>query len=329
MKAIQITQPGPPSVLEFVTLPTPKPGPGEVLVRIHAVGVALPDALVRSGKFPWMPTMPHVPGNEASGRVVDANGSKRLRDGQPVFFTTWDVGHAGGLYAEYIVMKEGAPWPLPDHVDLDQAASLFNYVVAWLLMRYGARGADTGSVLIHGASGGVGTSLLELAKLEGTTVIGTASSDEKCRFLIERGAHHALNYRTGNLVDRVLESTSGRGVDVIYNHIAGDSFKDDLKMLAPLGLLVSYGLLGGLPKEDVFSAMRANLDRSPSIRAFATHTIDKVPGARQEAMAAAIELLSSGKISPAITLRLPLEEAARSHELIESRESLGKILLKP
>jgi NADPH2:quinone reductase len=313
MKAIQITQPGPPSALELVTLPTPRPGAGEVLVRIHAIGVALPDALVRSGKFPWMPPFPHVPGNEASGRVVDANGSTRLREGQPVFFTTWDVGHAGGLYAEYIVMKEDAPWILPEHVDLDEAASLFNYVVAWLLMRYGARGAETSSVLVHGASGGVGTSIVELARLEGTAVIGTASSDEKCRFLLERGVQHAINYRTEKVVERALEATDGRGVDVIYNHIAGDSFKDDLKMLAPMGLLVSYGLLGGLPKEDVFKEMRANLDRSPSIRTFATHTIDKVPGARRAAMEAAIDLLGQGRIKPAITLRLPLADAARSH----------------
>src|SRR6266404_5905630 len=139
MKAIQIAETGGPEVLRLVEQPMPKLQPGQVLVKTHAIGVAFPDMLVRRGRYPWMPPLPYVPGNEVSGHVVDANGSSRLEEGQPVFFTSWDMGFAGGLYAQYVAVREQAPWVLPGHVDLDEAASLFNYIVAWLLLHHGAR----------------------------------------------------------------------------------------------------------------------------------------------------------------------------------------------
>jgi len=134
MRAIQISETGGPEVLRLVEQPMPQLKPGQVLVKTHAIGVAFPDLLVRSGRYPWMPPLPYVPGNEVSGHIVDANASPRLGNGQPVFFTSWDMGFAGGLYAEYVAVKDTAPWPLPDHVDLDEAAALFNYIVASLLM---------------------------------------------------------------------------------------------------------------------------------------------------------------------------------------------------
>ena len=329
MKVVQMSETGGPEVLKMIEVPTPVPKTGEVLVKTHAIGVAFPDMLVRSGRYPWMPPLPYVPGNEVSGQVADANGSSRLREGQPVFFTSWDMGFAGGLYAEYVAVREQAPWVLPDHVDLDEAASLFNYIVAWLLLHHGARGADTSSVLLHGASGGMGTALTDLTKLIGSTVIGTAGSDEKCAFLKARGVDHALNYRSGPLPEKVLELTGGRGVDIVFNHIAGNSFVDDMKMLAPLGLIVSYAALAGMPDVDLFRGMRANIDRSPALRVIGTHVFDKMPQVRDSACKAVIALLGEGKIAPAITTRLPLAEAPRAHRMMESRESIGKILLKP
>ena len=285
--------------------------------------------LVRSGRYPWMPALPYVPGNEVSGHVADANGSSLLKEGQPVFFTSWDMGFAGGLYAEYVTVREQAPWVLPVSVDLDEAASLFNYIVAWLLLHHGARGAETGSVLVHGASGGMGTALIDLTKLNGSTVIGTAGSEEKCAFLKTRGVDHALNYRSGPLPERVLALTEGRGADIVFNHIAGNSFVEDMRMLAPLGLIVSYAALGGMPDVDLFRGMRANIDRSPSLRVIGTHVFDKMPEVREGACEAVIGLLTDKKIAPAIMTRLPLSDAARAHQMMESRESIGKILLKP
>src|SRR6267142_1514063 len=140
MRAIQISETGGPEVLRLVEQPMPQLKPGQVLVKTHAIGVAFPDMLVRSGRYPWMPPLPYVPGNEVTGHIADANASTRLGKGQPVFFTSWDMGFAGGLYAEYVAVKDTAPWPLPDHVDLDEAAAIFNYIVASLLMEHGARG---------------------------------------------------------------------------------------------------------------------------------------------------------------------------------------------
>ena len=329
MKAIQMSETGGPEVLKLVDIPIPVLKQGEVLVKTHAIGVAFPDMLVRSGRYPWMPALPYVPGNEATGHVVDANGSKEFSDGQPVFFTSWDMGFAGGLYAEYVAVRAEGPWALPANVDLDEAASLFNYIVAWLLLHQGARGAETGTVLLHGASGGMGTALIELCKMAGATVIGTAGTDEKCAFVSARGADHALNYKSSPVPTRVLELTGGRGADIIFNHLAGNSFVDDMQMLAPLGLIVSYAALGGMPDVDLFRGMRANINRSPSLRVIGTHVFDKMPHVRDDACETVIGLLAEKKISPAITTRLSLADAPRAHRMLESRESIGKILLKP
>jgi len=330
MKAVQIHLTGGPNVLLYVDIPIPVLAPGEVLVKTHAIGVAYPDILVRSGRYPWMPKLPYIPGNEATGRVVDANGSARLKNGQPVFFTSWDTGFAGGFYAEYVAVRDTAPWVLPDGIDLDEASALFNYIVAWLLLNCAARGVDANTIFIHGASGGVGTALIDLGNIAGAAVIGSASTDEKCDFIKRRGAAYAINHKEVEAISaKVLELTNDRGADVIFNHIAGNSFIDDLKMVAKLGMIVSDAVLGGMPDSDLFRAMRANLNRSPALRVMTTHTFDQMPEIRNKACETVIALLAERKIRPAITTRLPLAEAARAHAMIEGRTSIGKILLKP
>jgi NADPH:quinone reductase len=127
----------------------------------------------------------------------------------------------------------------------------------------------------------------------------------------------------------VLRLTDGRGVDIVYNHIAGNSFVDDMKMLAPLGLIVSYAALGGMPQTDLFRGMRGEIGRSPAVRVIGTHVFEKLPHLRRAACEKVLALHAAGKIKPAVTTRLPLEQAAQAHRLMESRESLGKILLKP
>jgi NADPH2:quinone reductase len=138
-----------------------------------------------------------------------------------------------------------------------------------------------------------------------------------------------VNYASEPVVDRVLALTENRGADLLFDHVAGKTFADGLKMLAPLGILVSYGLLGGMPESDLFAAMRANLDRSPAVRCFTMHTYDHMLEPRRVAMAKVIELFATGQISPAIAARLPLAEASRAHAMIETRQAMGKIVLKP
>jgi NADPH2:quinone reductase len=129
--------------------------------------------------------------------------------------------------------------------------------------------------------------------------------------------------------ERVLSLTGGRGADIIFDHVAGKAFTDGLKMVAPLGMIVSYAVLGGMPEADLFAAMRANIEKSPAVRCFTMHTYDHMEEPRREALTRALDLLASGKVKPAIAARLPLAEARRAHEMIEQRSALGKIVLKP
>lgn len=327
MIAIQMSRTGGPDVLEAVDVPVPKPGPGEVLVKAHAIGVAYFDMLIRSGRYAWMPELPYIPGNEMSGHIADANGTG-LKDGQPVYVANWDNDYRGGFYAEYLVAQASAVRPLAQDADLDRAAALTNYVVACCLLDHGARGITAGTMAVHGAAGGVGMALCELGRLAGFSVIGIAGSGEKCA-VVEKSGAQAINHATEAVADRVLALTGGRGADLICNHLAGNSFKTDLTMVAPFGLIVSYGALGGMPEQDVFRDMRTNIDRSPAIRCFTMHTFDDLPELRDRCTDKVLTLFAEKKISPALGPILPLTEAAKAHAMLEQRGVIGKILLKP
>jgi NADPH2:quinone reductase len=330
LKAIQISRTGGSDVLESVDLPTPTPGPGEVLVQAEAIGVNYFDLLIRTGRYRWMPKLPFVLGNEMSGRVVATGpGARKLGIGQRVFIAGYDIGNRGGLYAQYAAVPEQAAWPLPDTIDADEATALTNYQLAWILLHHAARGVEPRTVVVYGAAGGVGSALIDVAGQAGATVIGTAGTAEKCAFVRARGAAHALDYSSEPVVERVLALTDGRGADIVFDHVAGQAFTDGLKMLAPLGMIVSYAALGGMPQADLFQAMRANIEASPAVRCFTMHTYDHLPEPRGAAMAAAIDLLAGGKVRPAIAARIPLADAARAHELVESRRATGKVVLKP
>jgi NADPH2:quinone reductase len=139
----------------------------------------------------------------------------------------------------------------------------------------------------------------------------------------------AIDNASASVVERVLEVTSGRGADIVFNHVAGKTFQDDLRMLAPLGMVVSYAVIGGMPESDLFKEMRSNIERSPALRCFTMHSYDHLPERRQVAMTRAIELLASRKVEPALATPIPLAEASRAHELLEGRAALGKVLLRP
>jgi len=330
MKAIQISRTGGTDVLESVDLPTPSPGPGEVLVKATAIGVNYFDTMIRTGRYRWMPKLPFVLGNEMSGTIAAlGTGVTTLKIGQPVFIAGYEIGNRGGLYAEYAAVPEKAAWPLPENISPEAATALTNYQLAWILLHHAARGVTPKTVVIYGAAGGVGTALIDVARLAGATVIGTAGSAEKCSFVTARGAAHAINYKTESVVERVLSLTNGHGADILFDHVAGKAFTDGLKMVAPLGMIVSYALLGGMPETDLFKEMRANIEKSPAVRCFTMHTYDHMDEPRRDAMARAVELLGSGKAKPAIAARFPLAEAKRAHDLIEARTAAGKIVLIP
>lgn len=326
MKAIQIETPGGPGVLDYVDLPDPVPGDGEVLVRAHAVGVGKPDVLFRTGVYRWMPPLPAVPGAEMSGRIEAVGRNvEHLRVGDPVLVYRF----RGGCYAERIAVPAAEVTPLPASIDLDDAVSIPNFQVAWALLNEAARGIVAKTVYVNGAAGGIGSAVIQLCRLAGIAVIAGASTPEKCAFARAQGASHTIDYSRESAVERVREFTRGRGADLILDHIVGKDFTDNLKMLAPLGLIVSFNALGGLPDKDLFKEMRAHLPLSPGVRCFTMHSFDRDPETRHRIAARTIALFAEGKVAPPIHARLGLSQARRAHEMLDAREALGKIVLKP
>ena len=326
MKAIQIAASGGPEVLDYADVTTPSPGDGEVLVRALAIGVGRPDVLFRTGAYRWRPPLPAIPGAEMSGTIEAlGRGVEGLRIGERVLVYRF----VGGCYAEKVVASASDVTALPDNVDADDAVSIPNYQVAYALLNVAARGIDAKTVYVNGAAGGVGSAIIQLCRLNGVMAIAGASSDEKCAFAQAQGADHTINYARDNAVAGVLELTGGRGADLILDHIAGKEFTGNLDMLAPLGLIVSFNALGGLPEKDLFKEMRAHLPRSPAVRCFTMHSFDHDPAARARVAQATLDLFAAGKVKPPVFARLNLSEARRAHEMLDARQALGKIILKP
>ena len=330
MKAILLSRTGGPEVLEYREVPTPRPAEGQVLVQADTMGVSMPEVLVRKGAYAWMPPLPAIPGIEMSGTIAECGGGVVDRTvGEPVFISARDLPVRAGCYAEYIAVPASAAYRLPKGCDLEAAACLSNYQVAWHLLHAASRGVEARSVLVHNAAGGVGSAAVQLAKLAGLEVIGVAGSEEKTRAILALGADAAINYRTEDVVTGVYEATDGRAVDLILDPIGGHKFAKNFEMLAPMGLVVSYGRLDGPPNPDFVTAMRKHHAKSPAVRFFTIHSFDDRPDIRAGATQALLNHLASGEIKPLIFTRLPLAEARRAHEMLEAGEVIGKILLKP
>ena len=330
MKAILITRTGDPSVLEYVEVPTPRPGPGEVLVRADTIGVSMPEVLVRKGTYAWMPPLPAIPGIEMSGTIVECGARvTEGRAGQPVFVSARDLPVRAGCYAEFIAVPARAAHPLPPGCDLEAAACLSNYQVAYHLLHTASRGVEAKTVLVHTAAGGVGSAAVQLALIAGMRVIGIAGSEAKTRAVLALGAEAAINYRTEDVGLRVREATGGRGADLILDPIGGKGFAHNFAMLAPLGLVVSYGRLDGPPDPGLVAAMREHHAVSPAVRFFTIHSFDDRPDIRAAATKDLVDWLAAGQIKPLIHARLPLSQAPRAHQTLEAGEVVGKIVMKP
>jgi NADPH2:quinone reductase len=330
MKAIQITRTGGPEVLQYVELPTPRPGPGEVLVRAHAIGVCMPETLVRKGDYLWMPPLPAIPGIEMSGTVVEAGPAvKTLRVGQPVFVSAREFKERAGCYAEYIAAPERTLYPLPEGIDLDQAVGLSNFQVAWHVLNTALQGFQYRSVLVFAAAGGVGSALVQLAKAAGKRVIGVTSSGERAAFARAQGADEVIDRRHGDVVEQVKRLTAGRGVDLVLDIAGGPGMIRLFDCLAPFGLLLLYGRLQGPPQGSIHAAIENKPVRSLAFRHFTIHTLDDMHELRARATHELIRMLSEGRIKVSIHERIPLAEAPRAHRLLESGQVMGKLIMKP
>jgi putative PIG3 family NAD(P)H quinone oxidoreductase len=322
MRAITITD---DSDLLLTDVPDPLPGPGEVLVRVAAAGVNRADLLQRAGHYPPPPGASEILGLEVSG-TVGAVG-----DG----VTGWAVGDevcallAGGGYAELVAVPAGQLLPAPAGLELVDAAALPEAVcTAWsnLIGTGGLRAGET--VLVHGGSGGVGSAAIQLASAVGARVLTTAGGPERAERCRELGADVAIDHRTQDVVAAVAEATDGRGVDVILDVLGAGGLDQNVRSLATGGRLVVIGTQKGRKGEIDLGRL---LTKRASVHAT---TLRARPLAEKAAIVADVRerawpLLSDGRLRPVVAERLPLAEAARAHELLDSGAVFGKVLLVP
>lgn len=330
MKAILLTRTGDPSELEYVDVPTPRPQADQVLVKADTIGVSRPELLVRKGLYQWMPPLPAIPGIEMAGTIAALGANvTSLAVGDKVYVGARELAQRAGCYAEYIAVPARAPFRLPPETDLEAAACLSNYQVAYHLLHTATRGAPGRTVVIDSAAGGLGSAAVQLAQIAGMTAIGLVGTDDKARALKAFGADHVINYATEDVTARVTEITGGLGVDLVLDAVGGKNFVRNFSMLAAFGLVVSYGRLRGPLEENVVAALAEGPGylNSTALRVFTMHTLDDKPALRAESMNYLIARL--GAIRPLIHARLPLREAWRAHAMLEAREVIGKLLLKP
>lgn len=328
MKAVLIRAPGGPEVLEYVDVAPPHVGDDDVLIRTETFGVGQPDVLIRSGLYKWMPPLPANPGNDAAGRIAAVGRKvKNFAVGQKVLLTARDLPRRGGCYAELISVPADVPYALPDNVELETAVCLANYQVAYALLHEASGKHPAKSVLVVGAAGGVGSALVQLAKLAGMTAIGSVSTEEKAEFARTMGADAIVYYRKEDVIARARELTGGRGVDLILDHVCGPNFSDYLGALGPWGTIVSYNAFSGLPEKNLMSEMRKYLDICPSVHCFSFHIYDHDREGRRALMRTVIGHLAAGEIKPAIAARFKLAEVRQAHTYLESGAALGKVIM--
>jgi len=330
MKAIQIRTTGGPEVLEYIDVSTPAPGPSQVLVKAHSIGVCMPEIMVRKGKYHWMPPLPAIPGIEMSGTVVAAGANvTSLKVGQKVWVSAREFKDRGGCYAEYIAAYADLLYALPDGVDMEEAAGLANYQVAWHLLHSATQGFQYDWILVPAAAGGVGTAIIQLANAAGKKVVGLVSNMKKASFCIEQGAVAAINYRTGNISEEIKAATDGHGIDLILDPVGGPHMGKLFDYLAPFGTLILYGGIEGPADPNVLEPMRRPPARNLAFRTFTMHVFDNWPERRASATQELLRLFAAGVIRPPIHDRVPLAEATRAHEIFESGKVLGKLIMKP
>lgn len=330
MRVVQVHTPGGPEALRLVDVPLPKPGPGQVRVKAHSIGVGGPDRLIRKGSYKWMPPLPATPGNEMAG-VVDAIGPgvTQWTVGQRVFVSSRELPERGGCYAEALCVAADAPFALPGTMGFDDAVSLGNVQLAQALLLGCNGGLPVKSILVPGAAGGVAGALTQLAKYHGMTVLGTASSPEKRQYALDQGADEVFAADASALPAAVMASTGGRGVDLAFDHLGGTMLLACIRSLAPLGTAISYNIVTGPPASDVFAELRLLLSRSLAVRAFSIHTFDQDRAQRRGLMESAIQLMAQGHVKAPPVTAMPLSSVQAMHELLDSGQALGKLVLHP
>ena len=323
MIAIEINVPGAPEVLKPVERAVPQPAANEVLIKVAASGINRPDIMQRMGMYPPPPGASDIPGLEISGAIVKSGSrATHLIEGEVVCALV-----TGGGYAEYCLASAELCIPIPTGMTAIQGAALpETFFTVWSNVFDRGQLAKGEALLVHGGTSGIGTTAIQMARAFGATVIVTAGSEDKCDFCLKLGAVAAINYKEQDFVKEIERLTDGRGVDVILDMIGGDYFPRNLKCLATEGSLVQIAIQHG-PKTELNllpvilkrltitgSTLRA---RNVTFKAKIADTLRKVVW----------PMLANGQITPVIHCIFPLTEAAKAHELMESSQHIGKIIL--
>jgi len=323
MSCVEIAEPGGPEVLQPATRPVSEPGQGEVLIAVRAAGVNRPDCIQRQGHYAPPPGVTDIPGLEVAG--VIAGWGKDVEG--------WNEGDevcalvAGGGYAQYVVAPAPQCLTIPGDLGMVEAAALpETCFTVWSNVFERARLQPGETLLVHGGSSGIGTTAIQMASRMGSRVITTAGSDEKCRVCEELGAERAVNYKQEDFVEAVEDFTDGQGVNVILDMVGGDYLPRNIKALAPDGRHVSIAFLKGSKVEVNFMpVMLKRLTLTGS-------TLRPQPVERKGEIAQALKekvwpLIAAGKIKPVIHATFPLSKASEAHEMMESSQHIGKIML--
>jgi NADPH2:quinone reductase len=323
MRAVEITQPGKPEVLKIGTRPVPQPKAGEVLIRVAAAGVNRPDVMQRTGHYPVPPGASDIPGLELAGTIVAAG--EGVRD--------WRVGDMatalvqGGGYAEYCTAPAPQCLPIPKGMTPIEAASLpETFFTVWSNVFDRAGLAPGESFLVQGGSSGIGVAAIQIVKAFGHKVFATAGSAEKCEACVKLGADRAINYKTEDFAAVVKDATSGKGVNVILDMVGGDYVERELKCLADDGRIAVIAFLGGTKATiNLSEILRRRLTISGS--GLRPRSVEFKGAIARNLREKVWPLIASGKIKAVIHKTFPLAEAAKAHELLESSQHIGKIVL--
>ena len=320
MKAIRVSEYGGPAVLKLEELPAPQPGPGQVLVRNHAVGINPVDTYLRSNTDNRGPKLPYTPGSDAAG-VIEAVGAgvTVAKPGDRVYVG----GTVSGAYAELSLCEQGQVHPLPAGASYAQGAAInVPYATAYHALFNRAHGEAGETVLVHGASGGVGIGAVQLARARGLTVIGTAGTERGRRMVAEQGAHHVLDHTAAGHLDEAVKLTGGRGPDIIMEMLANANLQKDLGAIAMRGRIVVIGNRGMV---EINARLAMNRDAAIIGMALYHATPAQLAGIH----AALVEGLRNGSLRPVIAQELPLAQAAKSHEAVMEAGHHGKVILVP
>jgi NADPH2:quinone reductase len=319
MRAIVVRAFGGPEVMQVEEVPQPSPGAGQVLIRVRAIGVNPVDTYIRSGTYARKPDLPYTPHADIAG-IVESVGSgvTAVQPGDRVYayMTT-----AGG--AELVVADEWQVQPLPERVSFQQGAAMgVPYGTAWRALLLKARARPGETVLIHGASGSVGSAAVQIARAHGMQVIGTAGTDEGARLVREQGAHHVLNHRAADYLQQVPALTGGRGVDVILEMLANVNLDRDLEILAPLGRVAVIGNRG---RVEIDPRKLMGKDGTIVGLTLFNTTRDEF----REIHAGLVAGLANGTLNPVIGKEMTLDQAPQAHVAVMAPGAFGKIVLMP